>query len=243
MDASRISGLLLPFVRSKPPSAGCDSQRSEEPAVLSPKQLQQISIYIDLLLRWNARVNLTAIRDPESIVTRHFGESLFAACRLFLYASGVRPGWNPSPATSRGPRQDLIDLGSGAGFPGLPIKIWAPHLHITLIESNHKKATFLREVIRTLTLTNIDVFNGRAEDFPSSSADTVTLRAVERFASSLSVAANLVRPSGRIALLIGDSQVAFAHQILPEWSWDPAVSIPLSTNRVLLVGTQPVKVD
>ena len=259
MDASRISELLQPFLAAQagvtttgaPSHAeslaqhfSCHSERAsarEGSAVLSPTQLQQISTYIDLLLRWNARVNLTAIRDPESIVTRHFGESLFAARHLF--PPRVEADALVRQAEGRGPTRDLLDLGSGAGFPGLPIKLWAPDVRVTLIESNHKKAAFLREVIRTVTLTDIDVFNRRAEDFPPSSADTVTLRAVERFASSLPVAANLVRPAGGIALLIGHSQIASAHQVLPQWSWDSPVPIPLSTNRVLLVGTKTVKVD
>ena len=87
---------------------------------------------------------------------------------------------------------DLIDLGSGAGFPGLPIKLWAPDLRITLIESNQKKSTFLREAdLRALTLMNVDVFSARAEDFPAQ-ASVVTLRAVERFEDVLPTATRLV---------------------------------------------------
>src|SRR5262249_31150539 len=109
------------------------------------------------------------------------------------------------PALAAGANDSLIDIGSGAGFPGLAIKIWVPELHVTLIESNQKKATFLREVCRTLTLTNVDVFDSRAEDFRGACADIVTMRAVERFDLILPIAASLVAPGGRLALLIGNA--------------------------------------
>src|SRR5207253_3379046 len=152
MQSDRIAELLQPFL----------------PVPLVESQLQAISTYIDILLRWNARINLTAVRQPEHIVTRHFGESLFAARHLFPDPR-VRtdtPAAGPQHARSdRPPATSVLDIGSGAGFPGLPLKIWAPEIHLTLIESNHKKATFLREVIRALTLTDVDVFPGRAENF------------------------------------------------------------------------------
>jgi len=169
MDSARISALLETFLD----------------APLAPAQLDQISTYIDLLLRWNARINLTAIRDPEQIVPRHFGESFFLARHLFpTHKQGTAPpfapfakGGNTSTASTQETQAPaaainsgetttparVIDLGSGAGFPALPIKIWAPKIHLTLIEANHKKAAFLREVVRSLTLTNVDVIPERAE--------------------------------------------------------------------------------
>ena len=96
----------------------------------SPQLLDQLSDYLDLLLKWNTRTNLTAIRDPEEIVRRHFGESLFTATRL--------------PAC-----HSLLDLGSGAGFPGIPIQLALPEICVTLAESQNKKASFLREVCGT----------------------------------------------------------------------------------------------
>ncbi|MBZ5597612.1 MAG: 16S rRNA (guanine(527)-N(7))-methyltransferase RsmG [Acidobacteriia bacterium] len=206
MDAARIAQLLQPFA---PP--------------LRAVQLQSISTYIDILLRWNARINLTAVREPEQVVTRHFGESLFAGARLFPLDSGLSN------------RAHLVDVGSGAGFPGLPIKIWAPQIHLTLIESNQKKATFLREVDR-LILTDVDVFAGRAEDFPLASADVVTLRAVERFDAALRNASGLVRPAGCIALLVGEGQIARAEELTPGFAWKEPIAVPQSLNRVLLVG-------
>lgn len=181
-------------------------------------------MYIDLLLRWNARINLTAVREPEQIVTRHFGESLFAARLLF-------------PAAAGAPDQRVTDVGSGPGFPGLPIKLWAPHLHLTMIESNQKKAAFLREVIRSLVLDRCEVFDGRAQDFPAGQSDLVTLRAVERFESILPIAARLVSGSGRLALLIGSDQAEFAKQLAPEFRWTDPRPIPQSTRRILFVGS------
>ncbi|HEV7220674.1 MAG: 16S rRNA (guanine(527)-N(7))-methyltransferase RsmG [Terriglobales bacterium] len=211
VDHARIAELLRPFLEGA----------SASPLVLSEHQLADISTYLDTLLRWNARINLTAIRDPEEIVTRHFGESLFAARHLFPDAHG---------------NAQVIDVGSGAGFPGLPIKLWAKDIHATLIESNHKKATFLREVIRALKLEGVEVFAGRAEEF-SACGDVVTLRAVEHFESAIRTATNLVKPDGRVVLLIGVSQNEITKAV-PEMSWLQGVRVPESASRILLIGTR-----
>jgi 16S rRNA (guanine527-N7)-methyltransferase len=132
------------------------------PAHLYPK----LSVYLDLLLKWNARTNLTAIRDPQEIVRRHFGESLFAAQHL-------------------GPCDTLLDFGSGAGFPGLPIAILRPDIAVTLAESQNKKATFLREAVRTLGLTT-EIWAARAETMPPTRQfHTVTLRAVDNMTTAI----------------------------------------------------------
>jgi 16S rRNA (guanine527-N7)-methyltransferase len=224
----------------------------EEPAVPSPAQLNHISTYIDILQRWNARINLTAVRDEEEIVTRHFGESLFAAQHLFSRPSPVSPVSSvlkdldvDSEAPSTKPEARVADIGSGAGFPGIPMKLWTPAIALTLIESNHKKATFLREVTRALTFTNVNVFPGRAEQLarhqPPALFDLVTLRAVERFASILPVAASLVAPGGRLALLISSSQQQQAQSTLPNIVWQSPLPIPESVSRTMLVGLLPLK--
>ncbi|MGA7558782.1 MAG: 16S rRNA (guanine(527)-N(7))-methyltransferase RsmG [Terriglobales bacterium] len=268
MDTARISALLEPFLESP----------------LSPSQLDQISIYIDLLKRWNARINLTAIRGEEEIVTRHFGESLFLAQHLFPSiknchpdadsVEGETPAVSPSeknchpershairkaddvaeskdpysaslPAPPQGvlpapPNPSrVLDIGSGAGFPALPLKLWAPTIDLTLIESNQKKATFLREVVRTITLTNVNVISARAEtvsvspEFPR--ADVVTLRAVERFETILSQAATFLTPNGRLALLIGATQLSRL-TTLTSIDWSSPISIPKSHSRLLSIG-------
>jgi 16S rRNA (guanine527-N7)-methyltransferase len=232
MDPARIAELLEPFL------GPAKDQR------LTPSDLLNISTYIDLLLRWNAHINLTAIRHPEEIVIRHFGESLFAARHLvpaFTHTLSVSAhpaadaGVRPSEQIADPPLR-LIDVGSGAGFPGLPIKIWRPRIELTLIESNQKKATFLREVARKLTLTNVHVCHGRAENYAKPRADVVTLRAVERFSSALPIAARLVAPGGRLALLIGDAQLPTTRELTPEFIWSPPVPVPRSSSRVLVTG-------
>ncbi len=246
MKQARIAELLQPFLGISTKAAIwselCHSEPAktgEKAALLSPFQLQRISTYIDILVRWNARMNLTSIRDPEEIVTRHLGESLFAACHLFPSASSV-PALSKASVPSmvkNFARPRVADLGSGAGLPGLPIKLWAPHIALTLIESNQKKATFLREVTRTLILTDVNVYPDRAETLATQSTfDLVTLRAVERFADVLPIAARLVAPPGRLALLIGTSQLHRAQTILPDFSWQDPLAVPSSQSRILLVG-------
>jgi 16S rRNA (guanine527-N7)-methyltransferase len=249
MNAARISELLQPFL------ARCHSDASqseaEEPAFLSAAQLQSISTYIDILQRWNSRINLTAIRDEEQIVTRHFGESLFAASNLFPRSNREGHGFSSEPALSEPSESkganstshneegasapEVADIGSGAGFPGIPIKLWAPHIHLTLVESNHKKATFLREATRVLTLTDINILNARAESI-STKFDVVTLRAVERFETILPIAASLLAPFGRLALLIGSAQADGVRAALPALTWSDPYPIPASDSRILLVG-------
>ncbi len=216
---------------------------------LPPGIYDQLGAYLEILLRWNAKTNLTAIRDPAQIVTRHFGESLFAAGVLFgdkgpvprlssrAERSGVEgsafsdnrqlatdnlissPGAPLIPGVGMNgiqqashPETTLADLGSGAGFPGLPIKLAFPALHVTLIESQNKKATFLKEVIRALRLEGVDVYSGRAEQW-GKRADVVTLRAVEKFESILPIVMSLVAPRGRLCLIIGSRQKNVLHKI------------------------------
>jgi 16S rRNA (guanine527-N7)-methyltransferase len=229
MDTARIAALLKPFI---------------EPS-LSPSQLDQISTYIDLLLRWNARINLTAIRRPDEIVTRHFGESLFLARHLFPEGTPDSESIQTlegAPSKFRlGGAVRVLDIGAGAGFPALPLKIWAPNIHLTLIESNNKKAAFLREVARALTLTSINVITDRAEtlaarqDFPR--ADIVTLRAVERFDTILPQAVTFLTPNASLALLIGIAQLPQL-TALTAMKWYKPIPVPQSHERVLSIGVR-----
>jgi 16S rRNA (guanine527-N7)-methyltransferase len=204
MQSARIAELLKPFVPG---------------AELTPKLLEQLQIFLELLLRWNARMNLTAVRDPEQIVTRHFGESLFAAGLLKPHA----------PTT-------LADFGAGAGFPGIPIKLLLPGCELTLIESHSKKAVFLREVLRALTVEHAQVFYGRAEQW-GGTADVVTLRAVEKFERALPIGAGLVAPRGELCLLIGAGQVEAARATLGNgWQWREPVPVPRGDARVVAIA-------
>jgi 16S rRNA (guanine527-N7)-methyltransferase len=179
------------------------------PDTLYPK----LSIYLDLLLKWNARTNLTAIRGPEDIVRRHFGESLFAAQHL-----------DPAATT-------LLDFGSGAGFPGLPIALLHPEIQVTLAESQNKKATFLREVARTLSLST-EIWAARVETMPEARLfHTVTLRAVDNMAAAMEAAAPR---SAHDLLLLSNTTPNFP----PEFSPDAPIPIPMTQTSVLLRATR-----
>ena len=208
MDITVIDRLLQPF------------------ATLDSRLLRDTSIYIDLLLKWNARMNLTAVRDSEQIVTRHFGESFFAAKTI----------------RDKLPPKSIIDLGSGAGFPGIPTAMLMPQAKVTLIEASQKKSTFLKEVVFALQLKNVEVFSGRAQSY-SGKADVVTLRAVEKFDESLPVAIGLAIPGGLVAAMIGASQVDQATALGKSVEWNKPVLVTGSLERVLLTGTTVVKVE
>jgi len=188
LPESRLIALLAPYIGSY-----------EAPANLYP----QLSTYLDLLLKWNARTNLTAIRDPETIVQRHFGESLFCGLQLAPHLT---------------PEASLLDFGSGAGFPGLPIQLLLPQLRVTLGESQNKKATFLREAIRTLALPHTEVWSSRIEDMPAATHfDAVTLRAVDRMELALEAARPRVAPSGWLVTLAeSPSETATSNIPLPK---------------------------
>jgi 16S rRNA (guanine527-N7)-methyltransferase len=185
-------------------------------AELDDALLASVSVHLDLLTRWNQRMNLTALRSPEEMVVRHFGESLFAARALL----------------SRDAQHEVFDIGSGAGFPGLPLKYWASRLQLTLIESRGKKATFLREVGRALHLTGFSVLNVRAESL-SQRASLVTLRAVESFDHALITASRLVATGGQLAILIGATQRERALTLLPDGE-STSLDLPSSQQRILL---------
>lgn len=155
---------------------------------LSDPLIGKISEYLDLLVRWNARVSLTAIRRPEEMIQRHFGESLFTAGHL---------------ATRLVPGSEVLDYGSGPGFPGLPIQMALPSLKVTLAESQAKKVAFLREVIRTLELRS-EVWGRRVEEMPAQRQfDAITLRAVEKMETAMDAATPRVREGGWVAALVG----------------------------------------
>lgn len=155
------------------------------------------------------------------MVTRHFGESFFAAERLLGQA----------------PLASVIDFGSGAGFPGMPLAMYAPTVVVDLVESRSKKATFLKEVIRTLGVKNAQVIEVRGENY-STAADLVTMRAVEDFERSLPAAAAMAGPNGRLALLIGDRQLHTAQALLPKFTWADPIRVPGGRARVLAIATR-----
>src|ERR1051325_9484805 len=171
-------------LKSQPP-AGKAIQRAlaEFQLTATEHQVLQIQQYTELLLRWNEKVNLTAIRDPLEVLYRHFCESMYGAVAMPLEQCR------------------LADVGSGAGFPGLPMKILRPELDLVLIESNIKKATFLTEVVRELGLTGVRVLVRRFEELSEEVAplDVVCSRAVGDFEPFLEWASSPMLGTERIA--------------------------------------------
>jgi 16S rRNA (guanine527-N7)-methyltransferase len=185
------------------------------------KQVQQIQQYIAILLKWNDKINLTAIRDPREILYRHFCECMYATV-----AVPVENG-------------RLADVGSGGGFPGLPIKILRPDLQVFLIESNIKKATFLAEVARDLELTDLRVLVNRFEDVTEDVAplDYVCSRALGEFAPFLSWAGSDAIGAKTVILWIGGRDLDDVMKI-DGWTWREPIPVPQSLRRLLLVGTK-----
>jgi 16S rRNA (guanine527-N7)-methyltransferase len=184
-----------------------------------------IQIYISLLLQWNRSISLTTVTEPEEIVRFHFGESFFAASAAQI-------------ASSR-----LADVGSGAGFPGLPLIMLVPEIELTLIESNAKKATFLEEVRRRLALDRVRTFRGRMEEFGSdgdsrsrASFDFVTARAFGQFDELLAWASVHLATSGKIVLWLGEEDAATLSK-RSDWIWAAPIPIPGSQRRLILIGS------
>jgi 16S rRNA (guanine527-N7)-methyltransferase len=188
---------------------------------LTDQQIVYIHEYIRLLLQWNEKLNLTAIRDPLEILHRHFCESMFAAT-----AVPVEIG-------------RLADIGSGPGFPGLPLKILRPELQVFLVESNIKKGTFLAEVIRHLDLAGATVLIGRYEEMGEELAplDYVCSRALGEFGPFLEWAASDRIAAGKVVLWIGGRDVDEARRNT-NWVWQEPIAVPNSLRRYLLVGTK-----
>ena len=188
---------------------------------VNDSQVLQIQQYIDILLTWNDKINLTAIRDPLEILNRHFCECMYAA-------SAVPVGDGR-----------LADVGSGGGFPGLPLKIIRPELQVVLIESNIKKATFLAEVIRGLGLADTRVIVSRYEELGEEIAplDFVCSRALGDFAPFLEWAHSERVAAQQVVLWIGARDLPEIQKI-QTWEWREPIPVPHSLRRILLVGTK-----
>jgi 16S rRNA (guanine527-N7)-methyltransferase len=192
---------------------------------LPPGASDRLLTYLELLLRWNARFNLTAVRSPDGIIRRHFVESVFAAGRL---PKGISA---------------LLDFGSGAGFPGIPITLCRPEIQVTLSESQSKKAAFLQEAVRVLGL-GAEVYAGRVENLPPGRVfDAVTMRAVDRMskASKTGGAAGAIhtarpRAARALILLASDVKAAEYQALAPEYEWRPGLRLPNSDHGLLLIG-------
>lgn len=184
-------------------------------------QVQQIQQYMSLLLKWNESINLTAIRDPLEILYRHFCESMYGATVL-----DVEQG-------------RLADLGSGGGFPGLPIKIIRPELEVCLVESNVKKATFLAEVVRELGLSGARVLVSRYEELGEevTPLDVACSRALGEFSSFLNWAASDLIHARKVMLWIGGRDLDEI-RVNEQWVWNDPIPVPQSLRRFILIGSR-----
>jgi 16S rRNA (guanine527-N7)-methyltransferase len=186
-----------------------------------PLLCDQIRIYIDLLLRWNQKTSLTSVTDPTEILRFHFGESLLAVSTV-----PIRHG-------------RLADVGSGAGFPAVPIRMVSAELSAILIESNQRKATFLMEIVRALGLENIDVRRCRMDSVSLEEAkvDFITARALGIDDAFLNWAHHSLNLRGSVVLWLGSTDADAISQ-KNGWKWADPIQIPQSDRRVILHGSK-----
>jgi len=189
---------------------------------LTEKGLGQLSVYLELLVRWNRRVNLTGLRQPRQIVRRLFGESLYLSRLVEL-------------------RGGLVDVGSGAGFPGLALKLVAPDLRVTLIEARQRKGAFLKEVARACGFYAIDVVTERFEDWAErqgggEKADYITTRAVTVDKKLLERVGSLLAENGKAALFITSEYARSIQAQASCFVWQKPFYVPSVPNSVVLVG-------
>jgi len=190
---------------------------------LPPPALVKLSTYLELLLQWNRRVNLTGLKEPRLIIRCLFGESLFLA--RFIKPAGR-----------------LLDVGSGAGFPGLALKLAAPELQVTLLEARRKKCAFLREVARKCNFYGVEVINERLEAWASVSKEVgkfhfITTRAVKMDKSVLSVLGELLDERGSLVITSGKEVAAAIRSSARFLLWRDTVSIPTTLDSVVLIGS------
>jgi 16S rRNA (guanine527-N7)-methyltransferase len=186
---------------------------------ISDEQSLLIQRYMQMLRQWNEKLNLTAIREPLEILYRHFCECMYAGVAI------------------TGDFGRLADIGSGAGFPGLPLKIMRPEMELFLVESSIKKGTFLAEVVRELELPNVRVLISRYEELSEELAplDYVCSRAVGEFGPFLSWAASERLSARRTLLWIGGRDLDEVRKSV-QWDWQEPIAVPQSLRRFLLVG-------
>ena len=216
------------MARTQPPEGSESAALRELPTMLAElgvtldePGLRVVRTHFELLIRWNRRINLTGVRDPRQILRRHFVESLFLTTVMSL-GHGL-----------------LYDVGSGAGFPGLPLKAAHPELQVVLVESVQKKAAFLKEVVRTADLQEVRVEAARAEELarrPDRELGRwLTMRAVGRLDRLLPLLRQLLLPQGQVALFLGAADAERASRV-SSFAWGEPVTVPGSERRVILVG-------
>lgn len=204
LDRNIVRKLLIPF-----------------DVALSDECTDQLLRYLDLLLLWNRKINLTSIPTPEECVTRHFGESFFVTHAVSLHGR-------------------LLDIGSGAGFPGLALKLLAPNVAVVLLEPVAKKRAFLKEISRSCGMSSVEVLESRILEYAKTTTqrpfDLVTVRAVGGLTSLIPLAVGLLKAGGSLCLWLGMPQVQEVQRTHPMLEWNDPLPIPLSAERVILVG-------
>jgi 16S rRNA (guanine527-N7)-methyltransferase len=185
------------------------------------KQILLIHRYMKILRQWNEKLNLTAIRDPLEILYRHFCESMYAGVAIPVEFGR------------------LADIGSGGGFPGIPLKILRPELELFLVESNIKKGTFLAEIVRDLELVNARVLISRYEELSEELAplDYVCSRALGEFGPFLEWAATEQLSARRTLLWVGGRDLDEIKKSV-QWEWQEPIAVPQSLRRYLLLGAK-----
>jgi 16S rRNA (guanine527-N7)-methyltransferase len=190
---------------------------------ISDETIDKLIVYVDLLLRWNSKINLTSISTAEECITRHFGESFLLSQLLEL-------------------RGKLLDIGSGGGFPGLALKLFAPQLDVVLLEPAGKKRAFLKEVVRICAMGPVQVLGKRLDEFFYSEQgrtfDIVTARAVGGLELLVPAAKGLLHRNGHLCLWVGRQQVQGIRETNSGLQWLEPEAIPLSHDRLIMVATQ-----
>lgn len=181
---------------------------------------EKIRIYISILLQWNAKISLTTITDPDEILHVHFGESFFA-----VRAAGIGYG-------------RVADIGTGPGFPGIPIRMVAPEVKLTLVEAVAKKTAFLGEVLRKIDIHDVNIIRCRMENTGTDvkAFDFITARALGRYDELLRWSKTRLSQIGRLVLLLGRAEAENLAQNA-QWLWNGPIIVPESSSRVVLVGS------
>jgi 16S rRNA (guanine527-N7)-methyltransferase len=191
---------------------------------LEPRQIQQVTTWTDLLIRWNAKINLTTITTPAEIITRHFAESMYVS--KFLALQGR-----------------LLDVGSGAGFPGLALEITNPDLHVVLLEPVGKKRAFLKEVVRACGFESVEVRGERIEEYCGEHGgefDVVTARALGSFESTLPAMVRCLPACGELCLWLTQSEARSQLEQNSRFAgpvrWFEPIRVPVSRDREIWHG-------
>jgi len=188
----------------------------------SPSLIEGVCRYVDILQRWNQKINLTGITSVSEILTVHFAESFFAARIL------------------KGSDNPILDVGSGAGFPGLAMKLYRPEFSFYLVESRKKKAAFLSTIKRELELEQVSIVNKTLEDCEPSDfvvpPKVLTVRAVGSTEKLLRLGINLLLDQAKVVVFSTKNQAEALASRLTAIEWDDPVAISWSRERVLVIG-------